>query len=54
MGICNSRKDECDTDHADYIPESVSDKIYNSIVRIHLNSGLIGTGFFMIDNKNKW
>ena len=45
--ICENVKNECDTLHADSIPESVSDKIYNSIVKIQLDSGLKATGFFM-------
>ena len=38
--------DEVDTLHAGAIPRSVSDKIYNSIVRININNNQ-GTGFFM-------
>ena len=48
------KKDESDTDHAAIIPESVSDKIYNSIVRIHIGN-IVGTGFFIklkIKNEN--
>ena len=40
-------KNECDTDHAKGIPEEISDKLYNSIVKIKLNNGLNATGFFM-------
>ena len=54
--ICDSKNDsekkECNTNHANTIPESVSDKIYNSIVKIKLDSKLIATGFFMKINKN--
>ena len=41
---CN--EDEVDTKHATAIPRSVSDKMYNSIVRINMNNSQ-GTGFFM-------
>ena len=53
MGICDNKSDskkgvnECDTYHAKPIPESINDKLYNSIVKIKTNYGLIGTGFFM-------
>jgi hypothetical protein len=47
--------DECDTKHADPIPESLNDKLYNSIVRIEITEkGRRATGFFMkikINNK---
>ena len=36
--------DEVDTKHPSIIPESTSDKIYNSIVRIEIDQ-FIGTGF---------
>jgi len=39
---------ECDTNHANPISETISDKLYNSIVAIKLNNGIIATGFFMI------
>ena len=47
-------KNECDTGNPKPMPESLSNKLYNSIVNIRLNSGLNGTGFFMrikIDKK---
>jgi len=52
MGIGNSKRNnnrvnEADTRHATLIPESASDVLYNSIVKIILNNGLQGTGFFM-------
>ena len=40
MGICDNKKDltkavnECDTHHAKPIPESINEKLYNSIVKI--------------------
>ena len=40
------RVNEIDTKHAPYIPESATDTLYNSIVRIE-KKNLIGTGFFM-------
>ena len=46
----NIKYDEVDTLHASGIPESASDKLYNSIVRIELNENnkcQYGTGFFM-------
>ena len=52
MGLSNSKNennivDEADTKHAALIPESASDVLYNSIVKIKMNNGLQGTGFFM-------
>ena len=49
MGECNSsnsRINEVDTKHACYIPESASDILYNSIVKIEINEKK-ATGFFM-------
>ena len=46
----NIKYDEVDTLHASGIPESASDKLYNSIVRIEINENnknKYGTGFFM-------
>ena len=52
--ICESQSNQCDTNHSNTIPESTSDKIYNSIVKIKLNSGVKATGFFMkINIKDK-
>ena len=46
-------KKEIKTDHASPIPESASDKIYNSIVKIKIKGGF-GTGFLMkIKIKNE-
>ena len=42
----NERINENDTKHATHISESVSDKLYNSIVRIEKEDD-IGTGFFL-------
>ena len=42
----NNIINENDTNHAIYIPESISDKLYNSIVRIQKENE-IGTGFFI-------
>ena len=42
----NKRINENDTKHATHIPESVSDKLYDSIVRIEKENE-IGTGFFI-------
>jgi len=53
--ISNNRINENDTKHATSIPESVSDKLYNSIVRIE-KANEKGTGFFikiLIKNKLK-
>ena len=53
--ISNNRINENDTKHATSIPESVSDKLYNSIVRIE-KANEKGTGFFikiLIRNKLK-
>ena len=50
----NKKKDrvnESDTQHATHISESISDQLYDSIVRIE-NENLIGTGFFMKLNLN--
>ena len=43
----NNRVNESDTKHASLIPESACDVLYNSIVKIVMNDGLQGTGFFM-------
>ena len=43
----NNRVNEADTKHATLIPESASDILYNSIVKIIMKNGLQGTGFFM-------
>lgn len=54
--ISNNRINENDTKHATSIPESVSDKIYDSIVRIE-TANEIGTGFFikiLIKGKPKY
>ena len=46
-------KNESDTKHAPFIPESSSDKLYNSIVRIEINDiNIKGTGFFLKMNIN--
>ena len=40
--------------HSDSIPKSISEKIYNTIVKIKLNNGTNATGFFMkmkVNNK---
>ena len=52
MGTSSNKKlvNEVDTDHGAQIPESASDKLYNSIVRIEIpvEEGIAkGTGFFM-------
>ena len=48
MGNDNNKIDETYTKHAVHIPESVSDKLYNSIVRIEKEKGdIMGTGFFV-------
>ena len=50
----NSRVNEADTKHASLIPESASDTLYNSIVKIVMSNNLQGTGFFMkINIKDK-
>ena len=43
----NNRVNQSDTKHASLIPESACDVLYNSIVKIVMNDGLQGTGFFM-------
>ena len=43
----NNRVNKADIRHVTLIPESASDVLYNSIVKIILNNGLQGTGFFM-------
>lgn len=50
----NNRINANDTKHAIYIPESASDKLYNSIVRIETGNST-GTGFFIkiLLNKKK-
>ena len=60
MGFCfsfnckkkNRGKNEVDTKHAPAIPETVSDKLYNSVFRIEIGK-LIGTGFFIKINEIK-
>jgi len=49
-----SKKNESDTKHAPFIPETCSDKIYNSIMRIEINAkkNIIGTGFFLKLHNN--
>lgn len=52
----NNRINANDTKHAIYIPESASDKLYNSIVRIETGNST-GTGFFikiLLNKKNKY
>ena len=54
MEISESTKRKCDIKNTDSIPEKISDRIYNSIVKIKLNNGINGTGFFMkmkLNNK---
>ena len=46
INISNNKINENDTKHATSIPESISDKLYNSIVRIE-KSNIKGTGFFI-------
>ena len=48
----NYRIEEVNTNHASNIPESFSDKIYNSIVRIEDSNKNTATGFFMKANIN--
>ena len=43
----DDRVNEADTKHATFIPESASDVIYNSIVKIIMGNGIQGPGFFM-------
>lgn len=46
--------DEVNSKHGPFIPESISDKLFNSIVKIEINN-FIGTGFFIkfqINQKN--
>ena len=43
----NERKIESDTNHANLIPESDSDLLYNSIVKLVIKNKIYGTGFFM-------
>ena len=57
MGVASPRK-ECDTKHAPLIKESISEKIYNSIVKIEIikknkdtDATLTGTGFFLKPNE---
>ena len=47
----SDRVNENDTKHAIHISESISDQLYDSIVRIE-NENTIGTGFFMKLNLN--
>ena len=44
---------ECDTNHAKPIPESINEKLCNSIVKIKLENNGFGTGFFMVIEINK-
>ena len=55
MGICGQNKgfDEKDTEHAFFIPESSSEKLFNSIVKITINDNSIATGFFMKTKINQ-
>jgi V8-like Glu-specific endopeptidase len=56
MGFGNCKSKEVDTGHADPIPESISNKIFDSIVKIKKDSIETATGFFMkikINNKEK-
>jgi V8-like Glu-specific endopeptidase len=43
----NERINQNDTQHAPFIPESKTDKLFNSIVKIKMRNGEQGTGFFM-------
>ena len=51
------RIDQADTKHAPAIPESSSEKLYNSIVKINVdlneNDIKVGTGFFISPVINK-
>ena len=46
-------KKEVNSGHANAIPENISDKLYNSIVKIKLSQKSYGTGFFMKFNINE-
>ena len=55
MGVCSyqsTRINQTNTRHAHYIPESSSDYLLNSIVKIETNDEKIATGFFMKANIN--
>ena len=53
MGVSSStRIEQTNTKHAHYIPESSSDYLLNSIVKIETNDKKIATGFFMKVNIN--
>ena len=48
LKIQNNRENESDTKQKSFIPESCSDVLYNSIVRIEIKEEkIIGTGFFL-------
>ena len=47
MEISESEKNESVTKYEDSILKRVSDKIYNSIVKIKINNVIKSTGFFM-------
>ena len=47
MGICEDINNECNRKYEDSIPKIISEKLYNSIVKIKLNNGMNATGFFM-------
>ena len=47
------RSNEITVNYSAYIPESLSDKLYNSIAKIQTNNKDISTGFFMKININK-
>ena len=47
------RSNEITVNYSAYIPESLSDKLYNSIAKIQTNNKDIATGFFMKININK-
>lgn len=49
----NQRIDEYDMKHASFIPESSTEILFNSIVKISLDENKISTGFFMKTNINK-
>ena len=49
----NKRIKETCTNLANLIPESASDILYNSIVKIRINKILFGTGFFMKIKTNE-
>ena len=55
MGLCGNSGiiDEKDTEHAIFIPESSSEILYNSIVKIVITEINVATGFFMKVTINK-